>query len=365
VLHGEHRLDVSTTGVFEDAFKLLASKRFDLLILDVFRGPVGQPGSTSDGRDVLAQIRSYQFLPVIFFTALPRAVDDLKSPVIKVVTKGGSAFDDLDSAVGQFLQSGLLNINRAFYEHVVTSLRDYLWEFLPTHWDAILAGGDPTTLAYVLCRRLAATLEGRGADALAAAIARKEIPEDEAKQAERLAHPMQFYILPPVAGDFCAGDILRKSDDATFWIVLTPTCDFVVRKGERKAEFVLLSPCRPIAESKEYKEWDPNTDEKKNLERMEGLLRNNPSGRQRDRFCFLPGTLVFPDLLIDFQQSKAVSFADLVTYVKLATLDSPFREGITLQYSRYVGRVGYPDLDTQAVLRRLAEGKGTDRGSPA
>ena len=38
---------------------------------------------------------------------------------------------------------------------------------------------------------------------------------------------------------------------------------------------------------------------------------------------------------------------------RLASLDSPFAEGLLARFSRYFGRLGTPDLDVTVLLQRL------------
>ena len=38
---------------------------------------------------------------------------------------------------------------------------------------------------------------------------------------------------------------------------------------------------------------------------------------------------------------------------RLASLDSPFAEGLLARFTRYFGRLGTPDLDVTVLLQRL------------
>jgi CheY-like chemotaxis protein len=336
---------------FTRALQLIEERRFDILILDVFKGQVGEGGSLR-GREVLDEVKQRQFLPVIFYTALPRSVEDLKDPVVDVVAKE-SGFGALQTAIEKFMQSGLPQINRAFAEHSAKVFCEYLWEFLPKHWESVFADGEPVQLAYILCRRLANSLDGRGAERLAGAIMGREPPEATENTGDK-AHPMQFYILPPlVDGTSRAGDIVKDRDDGTYWMVLTPTCDF----AHDKAKFVLLAYGVPLTERDEYKEWQGNQADARATEKLKGLLASNPQKGQKDRFWFLPGAAQLPPLVIDLQQTKAVPIAGFRNIEKIATLDSPFAEALIQRYSKFFfGRVGCPDLDTDAVIEELSKG---------
>jgi hypothetical protein len=55
------------------------------------------------------------------------------------------------------------------------------------------------------------------------------------------------------------------------------------------------------------------------------------------------------------QQLRAVSPEDAQAMDRVATLDSPFAESAVNRFNRYFGRIGAPDLDAEAIAKRLAE----------
>jgi CheY-like chemotaxis protein len=360
-----------TTDDFNGAIPEIKARKFDLVILDVFKGEAGK--NDQSGRDVLDQLKAVQFLPVIFFTALPHQVEDLSNPVVKIAAKSDGV-KNVNQGIAEFQATGLLQLNRIFIEHVDKTLRDYLWEFLPKHWTELFGKGDPTTLGYVLCRRLAASLNSRRAEELG----REMGSSGEVSKTESIAHPMQFYIIPATEKAFLAGDIVERLEDRTNWIVITPSCDFV----QKKVDYTLLCRCMPVTAYKEYTDWNPVSgheaiaeQQAKEKDAQKAQPRKDPksgdpdqkireliSNRrgQQDRYYFLPGVLDFPDSIIDHQQSYTVEFTALENmqkFRKIASLDSPFREGITQKFSRFFGRVGFPDLDVPLMISRLANSK--------
>lgn len=123
--------------------------------------------------------------------------------------------------------------------------------------------------------------------------------------------------------------------------------------GRVKAESVLLARCSHLDDCDEMKAYRTNPDSRNAKEALEALLRNNRK-RQPDRYFFLPGALDIPNLVADLQEVRSVSFEEAKALSRMASLDSPFGEGLAARFSRYFGRVGYPDLDTDAVIRQLA-----------
>ena len=58
-------------------------------------------------------------------------------------------------------------------------------------------------------------------------------------------------------------------------------------------------------------------------------------------------------MIVDYQQTWSVPFADASDeehFRKVAALDSPYREGITQKFSRFISRIGYPDVDERFLV---------------
>ena len=201
----------------------------------------------------------------------------------------------------------------------------------------------------MLARRLASSLSGPGIRRLA------EDPGGQFKESIDAdhVHPMQFYIMPPLderpimSGDVYAGKIGGRSGH---WVLVTPSCDLF----QGKAEWLLMAACDLLSNQPEYVEWKEQQSNTK-TKTLEDLLGNNRQSSQQNRYIYLPGALRIPDLVVDLQNVVALgreSFASL-GLDRLATLDSPFSEALTSQFSRLFGRVGTPDLDTEWVMTRL------------
>jgi hypothetical protein len=164
---------------------------------------------------------------------------------------------------------------------------------------------DSTALAYLLARRLALSLSGPGIRQIAESL---DSSEETAQRTKRI-HPIQYYIIPAVEEYPLVGDIYkyRKSGKDRYAVVLTPSCDFVVRgNGKAKAKKVLLARCSPIASQKEFLAWkrDNYPADGSVNGRLNSLMNNKRQGAQSERFYYLPGALSIPGLIIDFQQLR-------------------------------------------------------------
>jgi hypothetical protein len=76
-----------------------------------------------------------------------------------------------------------------------------------------------------------------------------------------------------------------------------------------------------------------------------------------DRHKYLPSTSFLPDLLVDFQDVFTVDvsafFSAESDYKRISSLDSPFAESLQAKMTRYLGRIGTPDIDADLTFDRF------------
>lgn len=338
---------VSVETNFEIALGELERGRYDLVILDVRLGE-GSAAGDEAGVRTLEAIRARRFVPIVFYTAIPEAVRPLASPPLVDVVEKAAGAEALSAAVDRVFESGLPLVNRALLRHVEEVQRRYLWEFVASHWADIGASTDRASLAVLLARRLAVSLSGSGVEALEAALGGVGEPTPTDK-----VPPMRMYLLPPLA-EVLVGDIVHGSvgDREGYWVVLSPSCDLV----QGKADFVLLAGADPLADLSEARAWRadlPSTPSRSKNKTLAALLANNRTDGQSDRHHFLPGALMLPDLVIDFQRMQAIDSNAFGELTRAASIDSPYAEAIVTRFLRFYSRVGTPDVDMAQTLERL------------
>lgn len=346
---------------FERSLLLLREGNVDILVLDVrdqgmhFKGISGDKNADF-GIDIFQEIRSQKFLPIIFYTALPHLVTSLSNPpFVQVVSKGeradiddlGDSEDRLRVAVEQVFDSGLPRLLRTIRRHIETSTKEFMVDFIEKNWSYI--DNSKADFAYLLARRLIVSLEAR-ADAFA-----DELGYSTGLDSAKGVHATRYYIVPLTEDHHRMGDIVRglpNIDGDSLYVILTPSCDLV--EDRVKADNVVLAECVPLQDFQEYKNWmkkDTGTTRKKLL----SLLRSRPDKGQEDRYHYLPAAWQTPDLIVDLQRIKYISYDRLEKCTKVASLDSPFSEALANRFNRYIGRVGTPDLDFDAALDRMRE----------
>jgi CheY-like chemotaxis protein len=347
---------------FDKALEILEKQRFDLVILDLRVGSYENRPELEAGEKTLQDVKSRRFIPVIFHTGLSHLAEHLRSDLVDVIPKSGDLSLLLD-AVRKMFETKLPLLNRALVHHVEEIQRRYMWDFVAKHWADFKKSGNGGELAYLFARRLALSLSVDNIQELRTELSNliEEVLNEENNQGEAstLTHPVSYYVFPVISKYYRTGDLFKDAD-GNFYVLLTPSCDLVVRDNKCKADEVLLAKCALLTDQKEYMEWNNSSDNPKKLQETEKQLKNlmtnsKVSGRQEDRFYFLPGVqaLSIPDLVIDFQRLHQITYADLTDWERVASLDRPYAESLSAKLTRYFGRIGTPDLNTQVVLERL------------
>ena len=168
------------------------------------------------------------------------------------------------------------------------------------------------------------------------------------------------YLSPPISPDVKLGDILRKADGmsedpASFRVVLTPSCDLVASGGRSpKVDKVLVSRCISIANALNRIQMKPGRKKLGNEKEMEAFserLRKSvlTQGFHKSMIPFpcLEGRI--PLMAADLRGLEFISLADIgftdKPFLRIASIDSPFRELISWAYLQTACRPGLPDRD--------------------
>lgn len=337
----EIEVEVAVETDFDEGFAKFRRGDSDVVVLDVRRGDAPNP-STEDaaaGHAVYLDIKQARFAPVIFWTALPESViHEEMAPLVTVVTKEDT--DQLPGAIQAAVASRAVITISGIEQHVAGVLREHMWTELAPNWAEYTEDADSEGIAQILLSRLARVLEDDREGALT-------------------ARPSHRYIYPPTSEVRAPGDILRGADQ-TWWVTLTPACDF----AQNKVGFVLLAHATPLEEHPKYRAWKDEYTDEKNQGKAEhnrgkgewNTLRQDVLASTRGRFHYLPGFRDIPDLVIDLEDVHAEAGSDLSGYVPIASLTSPFAESLLIQHSHHRGRIGVPDLDSELVKQRLLGG---------
>jgi len=344
------RVAVTDTGSFETALALLRERKIDVVILDVFQGETVKGNRA--GIRLLEQWRATGFAPVILHTALPEGLEEHCNAFVRLVPKEGGNFARLVKEIEELFALTIPQIHRAIFDHLETSLRDYMWNFVVDNWTDLHDLAPRPDFARLLVHRLGLQLARVGVGAVIEQVHPGVTGRDPQEQR---VHPAEYYIKPPVDADPTLGDLrlITRGEHEDLYVIVWPSCDLVYHDGKCKVDRALCARALPIVDFEEYKNWI-----EKSMPTTGGsatalieLMSNNRKGRhQAERYHFLPPVWDIPGVVIDFQQLEHVAVDELRAARCLGTVASPFAESIGARFVRYLGRLGTPDLDITLAL---------------
>jgi CheY-like chemotaxis protein len=143
-------------------------------------------------------------------------------------------------------------------------------------------------------------------------------------------HNIEYFIKPPVKEKLFTGDILKKTDDETFWFVITPACDLATEPDRPpKAKYVTL-----IGIDK----YEAVTNG-----REEAAILNLKKNNLGLKYHFLPQTILFEGGFLNFQRLLSVKLKNANAEFSVeCIITNPFRKDIISRFSTYYARQGQP-----------------------
>jgi CheY-like chemotaxis protein len=370
--------DISRVTNFSEGEALLLTDRFDLAILDVRLGEQGAAEDETAGRDVYTRVAKAQWLPVIFWTGVPGAVEDLAQPPLVTVLRKPE-IRHLPARVRDALASGIPQFTATIAREVDALVRAFARDAVAVRWGEMSEAERGDVLPHV-ANRLSAYIRNEYLDSLTLG---------------GYAHPTghgssaRYYLYPPVTNRLMTGDVLLHLGE--WYVLATPQCDLEPhRNGEMKAGYLRLLRTVPIGQPPEaiaYIAAQAGKD-KAAAKAVESLLGDH------FRYFFLPAYLEIPNRLVDFEQvisvpsgeilgrltkhvvgphesdmvaKSALASSDEVVgqtqtdppllgdgeWLRVATMDAPFSQALQYRLSRSVSRVGIEVLPPSGVLEEL------------
>ena len=318
---------------FDEGQQAIRSIRPDIVVLDLWEGHFSE--NRNRGSEHLEYVWEQQFCPVIIHSANPDVPPEHTNTFVREVTKGQHSPQEVLDAIRE-LRPHVKALKEA-EDDVRNSFSIAMRDVAPSSFD-IFADDDQRRDAIRRAgrRRLAALMDETSADG------------------EVLASWEQ-YICPPVSEDILLGDVLRKSegdrtDPASFRVVLTPSCDLDASGGrEAKVGDVLVAKCVPTRDA-----FD--------LTSLKGMTANRLKDRligavlSRGYFeTILPLPALqdrIPTMVASLRDLELIPLCDIgircKPFLRIASLDSPFREMVSWAYLQVSGRPGVPERDFES-----------------
>lgn len=316
---------------FYEAESKIKSLRPDIVVLDLWEGPLTENVNT--GSEKLDFIWNQQFCPVIIHSAFPDIPHEQKNSFVREVTKGQHSPQQVLEAIRELRPH--VQALKGAEEHIRNSFTIAMRDVAPSTFefytdieerdDAILRSGR---------RRLAALMD-----------------EISARGPELAS--WEQYICPPIFDDILLGDVLRKSDGecnepASFRVVLTPSCDLVIDQIP-KVSHVLVAKCCSMKSG-----FDLTNLKSLNAKRLRNRLRGTVLSRgYYEAILPLPALQGrIPTMVANLRGLELIPLDDIgltdKKFLRIASLDSPFRELVSWAYTQVSGRPGLPDRDLES-----------------
>lgn len=333
---GDYILKIDTVDSFDNAFDTIISNNYHIIILDLFKGKPDD-GGEQIGLKILEKIQSNSFVPVIFYSGNTKNVEELKSQIVGVVTKGDDGIEGLKSEIERLVKFNLPFVKENLHHYIEDELKTYFWDIIHNQRDKFTPDLNDFSLGYLMLRKFGNSLS---VERISEILGNSDLNKNK-------VHPMEFYLYPTDESiEIESGEILQKDNE--IYVVLTPSCDFVEAGGRpRKVGKVLLVKTVLLINTPEYSKYNGNK------EKYRQSLSTLIESRKGDRYFFLPGTPFIENRIIDFQSKEMYNYEELETFTRLAKLDNPYSEAVVASFIRYYNRIGYPDIDSDYVIDRL------------
>ncbi|KHE69029.1 MULTISPECIES: response regulator [Capnocytophaga] len=340
----QKKIEFKVIDSFENAIDEITKNDYHIVILDIYRGKPDD--NNEEGEKILETIQKERFIPIVFYSGNTKNVKHLRSQMVGVVTKAeGEGIENLKKEIERLVKSNLPFIREKIHNHLEKELKEYFWNIIHERKNIFRADEEDFSLGYLMLRKFGHSLSKEKI---------AEILGDNTLTSEK-AHPMQFYIYPTDTNqEFECGEIIKSKENNEFFVILTPSCDFIETSSrKRKAERILLVEASLLNATDECKKYIKEKASKSNENELRKLINSSKS----DRYFFLPKTpFIEENRVIDFQNKEMVSYEDLSNpekYERIAKLDSPFAESMVASFIRYYNRIGFPDIDTDYILSNL------------
>jgi CheY-like chemotaxis protein len=319
---------------FKDSTQVIEHFKPHVVVLDIMQG--NPSDNDAAGLSTCDFIWHARFCPLVFYTAVPEHLEGderLPHPLVKTVKKGANSELIVISHIRDF-QPHVLALAATVDEIQAAlnrALRDVARRVFENTEDARLI---PDALTRASRRRVAAAM-------------------DEAlSSGGPNLRSWEHYLCPPTGSHLLTGDILRKKegnpgDPLNYRVVLTPSCD-LVEDGERhpNVEKVLTAICFSAERLTSELGLEPVGGRNKWKNKLVPILRQGYW-----HSCLpipaLPGE--FPTMTADFCRLELISVDQIGNgdkeYLRIASVDNPFRELVAWAYVVNAARPGMPERE--------------------
>jgi len=320
---------------FKDATARIRDEQPDIVVADLLDDENGEPGNA-----IVDFVWRKHFCPLVIYSAEPHRVKlpNREHPLVALQEKGDRS-DEEGLRKIRDLSPYCFALRRGHEENgrlLAEAMRDAA---MAISKPAVYAPSHIDTVFRMARRRFAATL-------------------DERRTREALMEAREQYLCPPLSSSPLTGDILRSAASSGerpegFSVVLTPSCD-LVRDGKQrpKVRRVLVAKCVNMRDALE-KAGFPTIGKRAEALDVQRVGRMVGRGYEGG-VLFLPGLPGrIPPMGANLRDLDLLAFSEIgeqdsdAQHIRVASVDSPFRELVSWAYLQNAGRLGLPSRDRE------------------
>ncbi len=318
-------------GLYE---KTVGEFRPDIIVLDLMKGSPDPSGE--GGKKEFGDIWKFYFCPVVIYSANPDLLGEVDLPIVIKIKKGSQSVSEFDGKIKEL----------ELYVHTLTEITTEIdiltHQALRGAFPAISSSGEiHLKLKYLIKRRLAALI-------------------DINTDINPMPHPWDKYLYPPIDNNLRLADILyntaaEKNRPEAYRLILTPSCDIDTTNGRKpKVNRVL---CAIFEDYSEFlkKAKIPKAKKDEPDRKLQGIISTGFYGE----YIPFPSLLNFiPGMCANLKNLELIEFEKIGNssespFMRIASIDSPFRELIAWAFLSTSGRPGVPEREPGSLIEEI------------
>lgn len=337
-----------------NAVDILKQIEPDAVILDLIKGRLDTGDMT--GNLSWNEIWNHRFVPLIVYTASTQETDPplpTEHPfVVRIQKSQANSVIEVVKKLGQYFP--YMQAVKELSVSISKDMHRVLTETAPLLWKEETPDASYSPLfSRVLRRRVAASFDSTTGST------------------DQKLNCWEQFIYPPLETDLLMGDFLRLTgrrwdDPSAYRITITPSCDLVRRNGIAKVPKVLVAKCVDLTvlwEKCNIKKPSSTSAKKRATEHLTLWLSDSIP---RSGLMPLPDfPSILPHMAIDLRGLELIMYseikgfetdtANIATYERVVSVDSPFREALAWAYMHVACRPGVPDREIEPWVSGLIE----------
>jgi len=341
--HGsDNQIILSICKNFEEGENCINTTSLESAIIDLKLSPSDDEGI---GNKIIKIIAGHLPYPVFIITGRPDLIDqdiDISNPLINLHERTSISVIDIYRNITSIYNTGITKLlgEKGLIKEYLNKI---FWNHLSRYFEKIK---DTKDSEKVLARHISSYLQ-------------EYLCQDSSGIFDQF-EDFEMYIYPPVKKYIFTGDLVKHNSSNEYYLVVNPPCNIIIRGFEniegrqipdRKASKILLLKATTINDIQEFANIalnDQLDDGRKG--KLKKIIGNN----HNLRYHFLPKFKEIPDLILDFESLKNISFEEAESdFTRIASISDQFLKDICSRFAIFYSRMGQPNFDTTKIFNNI------------